>query len=91
MVWVDNDVLAAQGSHAEFLGANASEANRFPNFWHINFLCGVECSLVLFQLDVCLSKLLEVMDFFVKYLTSKVQSLVEASVTRLLDISLVGL
>lgn len=91
MVWVDNHVLAAQGSHAEFLGAHASEANRFPNFWHVNFLGGVECSLVLFQLDVCLRKLLEVMNFFVKDLAGKVQSLVEASVTRLLDISLVGL
>lgn len=64
MVWVDNDVLAAQTGHAEFLGAYASEANCFPNFWHVYLFSGVECSLVLLQLDVCLCKLLEVMDTF---------------------------
>jgi len=91
MVWVDNYVLTAQGSHPEFLGAHASEADCLPTFRYVNFLGCVECSLVLFKLDVGLGQLLEVMDFFVKDLTGKVKSLVEATVTRLLDISLIRL
>jgi len=91
MVWVNNYVLTAQRSHPEFLGAHASEADCLPTFRYVNFLGGVECSLVLFKLDVGLGQLLEVMDFFVKDLTSKVKSLVEATVTRLLDICLIWL
>jgi len=91
MVWVNNHVLATQGSHAEFLSAHTSKAHCLPTFGDINFLCSIECSLVLFKLYVGLRQFLEVMHLFVEDLASKIKSIVEATITRLLDISLIGL
>ena len=89
VVWVDNDVLATQAGHAEFLSANTSEANCFPNFGYVHFFGGVKCSLVFLKLDVGLSQFLIVVDAFEKDFASKIQSLVEATVTTLLYVSLV--
>ncbi len=86
---MDDDVLTTQAGHTEFFGTDASETNCFPNFGHVHLFGSVECSLVLFKLDVGLSQFLIVVYAFEQDFTSKVQSLVEATITTFLDVSLV--
>jgi len=52
MIWVNNDMLAAETSHTELFSSHTGKANSFPNFRNIGFLCSIESSLVLLKLNV---------------------------------------
>lgn len=65
MVGVDDDVLTAESCHVELLGTHASEADSLPDARYISGLGGVECILVLLQVDVGLGEFLLVRDTLV--------------------------
>mmetsp|Transcript_9248 Transcript_9248/g.11256 ORF Transcript_9248/g.11256 Transcript_9248/m.11256 type:complete len:272 (+) Transcript_9248:1351-2166(+) len=89
MVGVDDDVLAAERSHVELLGANAGEADGLPDAGHVRLPSSLERQLVLLQLHVALSELLVVGNSLVEDLGGKVELVVEAAVTAVLHVGLV--
>ncbi len=91
MIRENNNFHCAQVSSSEFLSSHANEANLFPHLRNISFLCCIECSLILLQLDENLSKFLIVSNMRVKNLSSLVKFLIEAPISTLLNISLVRL
>lgn len=89
VIGLNNHMLSAQSSHAEFFSSNTGEANSFPDLGHISFLGSIESSLILPELDIGLREFLVVADTLVQDLSSQVKLIVEAAVTTLLSIGLV--
>ena len=91
MVRVDDDVLTTESSHVELLCANASEADRFPDARDVSLAGCLERKLILLQLNVDLGEFLVVVNALVQDLSSQVELVIEAAVSTLFTVSLVGL
>lgn len=86
-----NNVLTTECCHSEFLSTYTCEAYCLPNLRHVSPLSCIKSSLVLLKLDVNLSKLLVVADALVQDFSSHEELIIEASVTTLLRVGLIGL
>ena len=89
MIWLDDDSLSTEGSHAELFGSDACEADSFPDLRDVCLLGSIKGILELFEHHVGLRELLVVADSLEEDLSGKVELVVEATVTTLLNISLV--
>ena len=91
VIWEDNDLHTSHVGSSEFLCSDASEANFLPDLWNVSFLGSLEGSLILLELYEDLSKLVVVSDLAVKNLSCFVETVIIASITALLNVSLVRL
>jgi hypothetical protein len=87
----DDDLHSSHVGGAELLGTDACEADFLPDLWNIGLFGSLKCSLILLQLYENLGKLVVISDLLIENASCLVESLVEAAVTTLLNVSLVRL
>mmetsp|Transcript_21576 Transcript_21576/g.15773 ORF Transcript_21576/g.15773 Transcript_21576/m.15773 type:complete len:220 (-) Transcript_21576:3555-4214(-) len=83
VVWLDDDLEAAEGGSFEFLGSHAGKAHFFPHFHGVCLLGCFECLLVLLQFHQCRGNLSIVACLLVQDQSSFEQLLIEAPVSAL--------